>query len=111
MYLIISEVDGHFEEKNGNKYLIPDSTNKNKEVLKKYAELQDGIKNKIVTLNGSKPGEYGKDCMKIKFNFDDNFPLNKTLKLHNMTIIITSVFGEDGKFYPQVFSYKCLYEL
>ena len=28
--LIISEVDGHFEEKNGNKYLILDSTNKQK---------------------------------------------------------------------------------
>ena len=32
LYLIISEVDGHFEEKNGNKYLILDSTNENKEV-------------------------------------------------------------------------------
>ena len=92
LYLIISEVDGHFEEKNGNKYLIPDSTNKNKEVLKKYAELWHGIKNEIVAINGEKPGEYGKDFMKIKFNPDDNSPLNKTLKLHNMTIIIRSVF-------------------
>ena len=41
--------------------------------------------------------------MKIKFNSDDNLPLNKTLKLHNKTIIIRSVFEEDGKFYPQVF--------
>ena len=47
LYLIISEVDGHFEEKNGNKYLIPDSTNKNKEVLKKYAELWDELKMKL----------------------------------------------------------------
>ena len=39
LYLIISKVDGYFEEKNENKYLIPDSTNKNKEVSKKYAEL------------------------------------------------------------------------
>ena len=61
LYLIISEVDGHFEEKNGNKYLILDSTNKNKEVCKKYAELWVEIKNKIVTINGSKPSEY--DCM------------------------------------------------
>ena len=28
-----------------------------------------------------KPGEYGKDFMKIKFNSDDNLPLNKILKL------------------------------
>ena len=45
LYLIISEVDGHFEEKNGNKYFILESTHKNKEVLKKYAKLWDGIKN------------------------------------------------------------------
>ena len=37
------------------------------------------------------PGEYGKDFMKIKFNSDDNRSLNKTLRLHNLTIIVRSV--------------------
>ena len=37
LYLIISEVLGHIEEKNKNKYLIFDSANENNEVLKKYA--------------------------------------------------------------------------
>ena len=64
-----------------------------------------------MTINGCKPGKYGKDFMKIKFNCDDNLPLNKTMKLHNMTIIIRSVFEEDGKFYPQIFLDECLYEL
>ena len=32
LYLIISEVDGYFEEQNGNKYLIFNSADKNKEV-------------------------------------------------------------------------------
>ena len=49
--------------------------------------------------------------MKIKFNSDDNLPLNKILKLHNMTIVSRCVFQEGGKYYPQVFSDKCLYEL
>ena len=49
--------------------------------------------------------------MKIKFNSDDNLPLNKPLKFHNITIIIRSVFGEDGKLYPQVFLDDSLYEL
>ena len=40
--------------------------------------------------------------MKIKFNSDDDLPLNKLLKIHNMTLIIRSVFEEDGKLYPQV---------
>ena len=49
--------------------------------------------------------------MKIKFNSDDNFPLNKTLKLYNMTIVIRSIFEEYGKLYPQVYLHECLYEL
>ena len=46
--------------------------------------------------------------MKIKFNSDDDLPLNKPLKFHAMTIIISSVF-DDGKFYPQVFLDDTLY--
>ena len=41
--------------------------------------------------------------MKIKFNSDDNLPLNKPLKFHLMTITIRSVFEEDGKLFLQVF--------
>ena len=49
--------------------------------------------------------------IKIKFNSDDKLPLNKPLKLHNMTIITRSVFEEDGKLYLQDFLYDTLYEL
>ena len=49
--------------------------------------------------------------MKIKFNSDDDLPLNKALKFHAMTIIIRSVFEEDGKRYPQVFLDESLYEV
>ena len=49
--------------------------------------------------------------MKIKFNSDDDLPLNKPLKLHAMTIIIRSVFEEDGKLYPQVLLDDVLYEV
>ena len=47
--------------------------------------------------------------MKIKFNSDDYLPLNKPLKFHAMTLIIRSVFEEDGKIYPQVFLDGALY--
>ena len=49
--------------------------------------------------------------MKIKFNSDDNLPLNKPLKFHNMTITIRTVFKEDDKRYPQVFLDDTLFEL
>ena len=49
--------------------------------------------------------------MKIKFDTDDNLSLNKQLKLHILTMIVRSVFEEDGKFYPQLYLDNCLYEL
>ena len=55
--------------------------------------------------------DYEKDYVKIKFNSDDNLPLNKPLKCHNMTITIRSVFKEYGKLYLQVFLDDTLYEL
>ena len=55
--------------------------------------------------------DYEKDYMKIKFDSDDNLPLNKPLSFHNMTITIWSVFKEDGKLYSQVFLDDTLYEL
>ena len=82
LYLIIGKVDGHIErniaeEKNESKYLVFDSTDENKEELKKYKELGDGIKNKIETINGG----YGKDFMKIKLETGDNLPMNIQLNI------------------------------
>ena len=109
--MCINHASGYIEEKNGNKNLMFDSVDENKEVLKKYTDAWDGIKNKIKAINGGKDNHSGKDYMKIKFNFDDDLPLNKPLKFHAVTIIIRSVFEESGKLYPQVFLDNSLYEL
>ena len=110
LYLRINQASGYIEEKDGNKYLIFDSTDENKELLKKYNDVWNGIKNKIEEVSSGEC-DYEKDYMKIKFNSDDDLPLNKPLKFHNMTITIRSVFEEDGKLYPQVFLDDTLYEL
>ena len=78
--------------------------------LKKYNDILNGIKCKIKEVS-SDEYDYKKDYMKIKFNSDDHVPLNKPLKLHNVTITIRSVFEEDGKLYLQVFLDDTLYEL
>ena len=49
--------------------------------------------------------EYEKDFMNIK-HYED-----KTLRLHNMTIVVRSVFEEYGKFYPQIYLDEYLYKL
>ena len=66
------------------------------------------IKYHIQTINAGTSVEYDKDYMKIKFNSDDDLPLNKILKLHMLTIIVRSAFEEDGEYYPQVFLDECL---
>ena len=104
MYLLFNHASGYIEEKNGKKYLIfDDSGNQKKRLLKKYADVWNGIKNEIKAINDGEENNYRKDYIKIKFNSDDDLPLNKALKFHTITIIIRSVFEKDDKLYPQDF--------
>ena len=79
LYLIIAHASGYIEEKGVNKYLVFDSTDENKELLKKYNDVWNGIKDKIKEVSSGEC-DYEKDYMKIKFNSDDELPLNKPLK-------------------------------
>ena len=110
LYLLICHASGYIEEKGVNKYLIFDSIDENKKLLNKYNDVWNGTRDKIKKVS-SDECDYEKYYMKIKFDSDDNFPLNKPLKFHLMTITIRSVFEEDGKLYPQVFVDDALYEL
>ena len=53
--------------------------------------------------------EHSKGYKKIKFNSDDNLPLNKALKFYDITITIRCVISENNKLYPQVFLDGALY--
>ena len=110
LYLLITHTNGYIEEKGVNKYLVFDSTDENKELVKKYNDVFNGIRDKIKEVN-SDECDYEKDYMKIKFNSDDDLPLNKQLKFDNMTITIRSAFEEDGKLYLKIFLDDILYEL
>ena len=110
MYLNIGHAIGYIKEKDVNKYVVFDSTDENKELLKKYSDVFNGIRHKIKEINTNEC-HYEKDHMKIKFNSDDDLPLNKSLKFRLITITIRSVFEENGKFYLQVFLDDTLYEL
>ena len=56
-------------------------------------------------------GNYNEKHTKIKFNSDDDLPLNEMLELYDMVILVRSGFQEDGKHYPQVFLDESLYEI
>ena len=53
LYVSIDHANGYIEEKNGIKYLIFDSVDQNKELLKKYNDVWSGIKNKIAEVSDS----------------------------------------------------------
>ena len=110
LYLGITRVNGYIEEKGMDKYLVFDSTDENKELLEKCNDVFNGIRDKIKEIN-SNECDYEKDYMKIRFNSDDDLPLNKSLKFRLMTITIRHVFEEDVKLYAQVFLDDTLYEL
>ena len=98
--LRITHAGGYIEGINGDKYIIFDSIDK--ELLKKYNDAFNGIMDKIKKITNDKC-DYEKDYMKIKFNSDDDLPLNKSLDFHITTITIRSVFEENGKLYPRFF--------
>ena len=114
-YLCINNVNilkklKNIEEINEDKCLVFDDTYENKELLKRYDDVFNGIMDKIKEIDDDWL-EYSKDYMKIRFSSDDNLPLNKPLKFYQMTITIRCVISEDNKLYPQVFLDEALYSL
>ena len=104
---MINRIKGHFEEVDGDKYLIISS--ENGDIMQKYQGVFDGIKEIIKKVNDyGQPIKYDDNYMKIKFNTDDNIPLNKIIYFPTITIIIRSVTKKDNKYYPQLFLDDCL---
>ena len=64
LYLIIAHASGYIEEEGVNRYLVLDSTDENTELLKKYNDVLNGIRNKIKEINSDKC-DYEKDYIKI----------------------------------------------
>ena len=110
LYLHIDNASGYIEEINEDKYLVFDVRDKNKELLKRYDDVFNKIMSKIKKIDDDCL-EYTKHYTKIKFNSDDNLPLNKPLKLYQMAITIRCVFSGDNKLYPLVFLDEALYSL
>ena len=84
-------MNGYFEEFNGNKYLTLVPTNESKEKAKKYEELWSKIRDLIKSIMKNSDS-YVEKYMKIKFNTDDDLPLNKTIEIPSIIILVRAVF-------------------
>ena len=109
IYLRIADTKGQFKkDKNDNVwYLIIFG---NADVLRKSANIWKSIRAKIEENTGGIV-QYHKDYIKIIFESDDNLPKDNVVNMHQVTIIIRSVFAQNSKFYPQLFLDDALYEL
>ena len=63
-------------------------TNESKEIINQYEELWCKIRDLIrsVTKNSN---DYDEKYMKTKFNLDDELPLNKTIEISSMIIVVS----------------------
>ena len=95
-------MNGYFKVINGKKYLTLVPTNESKEKIKNYEELWIKIRDLIRSITKNLD-DYDEKYMKIKFDSDDNLPLNKTIEIPLVTIAVRAVFHENSKFHPQVF--------
>ena len=77
---------------------------------KKYEELWIKIWD-LIRLWTKSLDDYDKISMKTKFDSDDNLPLNKTIEIPIVTIVVRAVFHENNKYYPHVFLDECLYKI
>ena len=102
LYLTFRYINGYFEDINGNKYLTLVPTIETREKIKKYEELWIKIKD-LIRLITQKSDDYDEKYMETKFSSDDELPLNKTIEIPIMTIVVRIIFPKNNKYYPQVF--------
>ena len=99
-------MNGYLGEIHGNKYPVLVPTNESKEKII-YEELWSKIKDliRLITKNSD---DYDEKYIKVKFSWNDELPLNKTIEIHSMIVVLRVVFHENNKYYPQIFLDGCL---
>ena len=82
----------------------------NENVLRILANIRKSVRTKIEE-NTDSIVQYDKDCMRKKFESNDDLTADKTVNIRLATVITRSVFAQNGKYYPQLFLDSGLYEL
>ena len=101
-YLVIDLIKGYFNVDDNvgstsNVILTDDQKNKYHQVWKEiFKNVNDG--NRELMLHE-----------KIRL-IDSNFPIEKILKIHSITIVIKSLIEKDNKFYLELALNRCLFE-
>ena len=78
----------YFDEINGNKYLKLVPTNESKNLIRSTTKNSDDY-------------DYDEKYIKIKFDSDDELPLNKTIEIPTIATVVRAIFPKNNKYYPQ----------
>ena len=68
---------------------------------KTHEELLSKIRELISSITKS-TNDYFEEYMRIKFNSNDELPLNKMIEIHSIIIVFRAVIQENNKYYPHV---------
>ena len=112
-YLTIDDLKGYFKyskEKDMKKlkFIIEDQKQ-----AKIYSQIWDKIKELINSADGLNFGfsDYFRDHGIIRFDTDDNLPLDAMVSVYSMTVVISSVYRNCyDRFYPQIHLANCIYK-
>ena len=103
LYLSVESLLGSLEKIDGSndRYLVTDKSNI--KVNNVFNTLREYIENKVILdkIDGFD---------KIRFSSDIDFPLGTLIQFKILTIIITCIIKKDGKYYPEIYLGKCMYD-
>ena len=111
IYLHIDELFGYIDKINDKKHLNISLTPGNGDILLAYEKMWNDIRKEIKEVNDGKDVKNDRNIKRIKFESDDDLPLDKPLKLHRLMLTIRHVIEINEKYYPQIFLGNCLYEV
>ena len=106
LYFVINCLFGHIEKIEGSsdRYLVVNINNE--KIINVFDELWKFIENEITSSNSSnKIKEYLR-----RFNSNVDLPLDTLIEFRALIIIINCVIEKDGKYYPEIYLDKCLYD-
>ena len=113
-YLVINNLKCYFKyskekdtaELSSLEFIIEDQSQ-----AKIYDQIWDKIKELIYNIDGVNFRDYFRDYGVIRFDTDDDLPLNAMINIHSVTIIIRSAYKTCcDRFYPQIYLAKCIYK-
>ena len=112
-YLVIDNLKGYFKhckekDRKELEFIIEDQKQ-----AKIYNRVWNKIKKLINDIDGVNFGfsDYFRDHGIIRFDTDDNLPLDDIVNVYSMTIVIKSIYRTYyNRLYPQIYLINCIYK-